>query len=329
MFKSDDINTQANAQAGRTCPLAYRYAPSQIAQAPTNEVETLYVIGGLYGNPFALARVLAMAATEKAPVTLCFNGDFNWFNIDLANFQHINHSVLQHHAIQGNVEFELHQQQNTAGCGCAYPAQVAQEVVERSNQIHAQLQQTALHFPHLLQQLSQLPLYRRYLLGTQAVGIVHGDAESLAGWSFDANRLALPIHDVELAHLFEQAQVDVFASTHTCLPILKQIQTQNAAVKTIVNNGAVGMPNFQETRYGVLTRISLHPSKQRPLYGSKNGHLHIDALPVEFDYANWQRNFLANWPVDSAGYDSYFQRIGGNVEWTIAQANPLFNAKLK
>ncbi|MBX9868806.1 MAG: hypothetical protein K2X63_03335 [Burkholderiaceae bacterium] len=326
MLNNDDTDQQAQtemkAQAGRSCPLAYRYAPSQIAQAPVLEAETLYVIGGLYGNPFALERVLAMAVAEKAPVTLCFNGDFNWFNIDLANFQHINHAVLQHHAIQGNVEFELHQQDSAAGCGCAYPAQVAHEVVERSNQIHALLQQTALYFPQLLQQFSQLPLYRRYLLGKQAVGVVHGDAESLAGWSFDASRLHLSKHDAELARVFEQAQVDVFACTHTCLPILKQIPTQHAAVKTIINNGAAGMPNFQGTQYGVLTRISVYPSNHQALYGSRNGNLHIDALPIEFDYARWQNNFLANWPANSAGYDAYFERICGSVAWTIAHANP-------
>jgi len=331
MLNNDQTNqhahTEIQAQAGRTCPLAYRYTPSQIALAPAIETEILYVIGGLYGNPFALERVLAMASAEKAPVTLCFNGDFNWFNIDFANFQHINHTVLQHHAIQGNVEFELYQQDSSAGCGCAYPAQVAHEVVARSNQIHAQLQQTAQQFPLLLQQLSKLPLYRRYRLAEQTVGVVHGDAESLAGWSFDANRLHDIKHDAELIQLFERAQVDVFASTHTCLPILKPIVDANANNKTIVNNGAAGMPNFQSTHYGVLTRISVYPSSHQALYGAKNGNLYIDALPIEFDYASWQNNFLTNWPANSAGYDAYFERICGNVAWTIDQATPSFDAK--
>lgn len=318
-------------QAGRSCPLAYRYHPSDIAQAATEEAETLYVIGGLYGNPFALASVLAMAAAEKHPVTLCFNGDFNWFNIDHPTFQQINHTVLQHHAIQGNVEYELHQENSDAGCGCAYPEHVAHEVVERSNQIHAQLQQTARHFPQLQQQLSQLPLYRRYQLGSHKIGVVHGDAQSLAGWQFDAAHLRQIKNDPALADFFALADVDVFASSHTCLPILKQIKAgkkaENNRVNTIINNGAAGIPNFQHTQYGVLSRISLHPCATQSLYSAHiahpGKHLQIDALAIEFDDAAWQSHFLHNWPAESAAYASYFQRICAGPEWTIHQANAL------
>lgn len=36
--------------------------------------------------------------TEAAPATLCFNGDFNWFNVDDACFTAINQAVLDHDA---------------------------------------------------------------------------------------------------------------------------------------------------------------------------------------------------------------------------------------
>jgi hypothetical protein len=40
---------------GRSCPLAYRYQPEALAQPAQLEADTLYVVGGLYGNPAALA----------------------------------------------------------------------------------------------------------------------------------------------------------------------------------------------------------------------------------------------------------------------------------
>ncbi len=79
---------------------------------PDLSAETLYVIGGLYGNLPALDAVHELAANEPGGATLVFNGDFNWFNIDAAGFSAINEQVLKHTALRGNVETEL------AGGGC-------------------------------------------------------------------------------------------------------------------------------------------------------------------------------------------------------------------
>ena len=67
---------------GRTCPTAYRYSPRVFDRAPEIEADTLYVAGGLYGNVEALAAIAALAAREPGPVTLVFNGDFHWFDVD-------------------------------------------------------------------------------------------------------------------------------------------------------------------------------------------------------------------------------------------------------
>lgn len=53
------------------------------------------------------------------------------------------------------------------------------------------------------------------------VGVVHGDADALAGWRFDVQALdddaALPwLHSA-----FDAAEVDLFASSHTCLPAMR------------------------------------------------------------------------------------------------------------
>ena len=68
-----------------------------------------------------------------------FNGDFNWFNADAGSFREINEAVLEHVAIQGNVEAEI-AYPSGSGCGCNYPDYVNAEYVARSNSIMMQLQ---------------------------------------------------------------------------------------------------------------------------------------------------------------------------------------------
>ena len=40
--------------AGRCCPLRYRHGAEALAALPSVATETLYVVGGLYGNLAAL-----------------------------------------------------------------------------------------------------------------------------------------------------------------------------------------------------------------------------------------------------------------------------------
>ena len=90
-------------------------------------------------------------------------------------------SALAHDALQGNVEAEFGSADDDAGCGCAYPESVDAGVVARSNLIHAALKATAARQPAALAQIQALPMFRRYRVGSTTVGVVHGDAESLAG----------------------------------------------------------------------------------------------------------------------------------------------------
>jgi hypothetical protein len=127
---------------GRSCPLAYQYQPEALAQPAQLEADALYVVGGLYGNPAALQAVLERAADEPGgPATIVFNGDFHWLDLDPEDFQAISEAVLGHHATKGNVEAELAAEgsDEDAGCGCAYPDYVGDDVVERSNQIIGRL----------------------------------------------------------------------------------------------------------------------------------------------------------------------------------------------
>jgi hypothetical protein len=292
---------------GRVCPLRYRYGPTAIAWAPEYPAETLYVIGGLYGNLPALDAIEAMARAEPNRVTLCFNGDFNWFNVDDAGFRAINERVLRHDAILGNVEAELGSDSDDAGCGCAYPDQVDQETVERSNQIHAALKRTAARHPDLLARLAGLPMVARYRVGNARIGVVHGDAESLAGWRFDVTALDDPDQRNWRADAFAQAKVDVFASTHTCLPATRSYD--NDETKVVANNGSAGMPNASGSNFGILTRIAATSSPHPCLYGQALHGTRVDALAINYDDAAWQERFLENWPEGSPAWLSYFKRI--------------------
>ena len=73
--------------AGRTCPPDYRYDASMFREHASMATETLYVVGGLYGNEPALDEVIRMFERERGAKHLVFNGDFNWFNIAPERFR--------------------------------------------------------------------------------------------------------------------------------------------------------------------------------------------------------------------------------------------------
>ena len=307
---------------GRNCPLAYRYSPRVFDRAPQLEAEVLYVVGGLYGNPEALAAVLALAEREGPAVKIVFNGDFHWFDVQPDDFSAITREVLRHVALRGNVETEVAVDESDAGCGCAYPADVSDAEVSRSNEIMTLLRATARLVPGLRARLGSLPMHLTARVGEARIGIVHGDAASLAGWGFAQDRMDEPAHVRWVASAFRDARVDAFASTHTCLPALRlfEVEGRRAAV---ANNGAAGMPNFAGTRHGLLTRIAtrafIGPER---LYGAEVAGVHVEALRVDYDHARWLARFLASWPPGSPAYASYHRRIVEGARHDPAVASP-------
>jgi hypothetical protein len=121
--------------------------------------------------------------------------------------------------------------------------------------------------------------------------------------------------------VYRAACVDVFASTHTCLAVLRDFELR-AGHLTIVNNGAAGMPNFSGSRFGLISRIATTPSPHRPLYGIARDGVHVDALALAYDHAAFLARFLERWPDGSAAHASYFQRITAGADHAIAQARP-------
>jgi len=310
------------ARPGRTCPVSYRYSPRVFDRKAELEAHTLYVVGGLYGNVEALDRVLDLAAAESG-VTLAFNGDFHWFDVDPADYAAIESRVSRHARLRGNVETELARDDSDAGCGCAYPDEVSDAEVSRSNAILERLRDTARREEPARSALAGLPMHLVAAVGTARVGIVHGDASSLAGWGFAASRLDAPEHRRWIEDAFTHARVDVFACTHTCLPAMRHF-THARGAAVVANNGAAGMPNVALSRYGLLTRISVEPYRGPALaYGTKVGGVFVDALRIDYDHERWMRRFLASWPEGSGAHESYHRRMREGPRHSLAQARPL------
>jgi len=304
----------ARTRPGRSCPRHYRYSPAVFSRAADLETQSLYIVGGLYGNPFALEAVLDLARRENA--TLVFNGDFNWFDVDSEGFGAINETVLRHAALRGNVETEIAGEDAGAGCGCSYPGWVGEAEVERSNEILKRLRETARGHPDLRARLGVLPMHLVAEVGGLRVGIAHGDAESLAGWQFSQEALRERPEHAEA--LLDGAAIDVFACTHTCLPVMQDFATPRGTA-LIVNNGAAGMPNFRDTRFGVATRIASAPSTQA-LYGARLGGTVVEAVPVRYDYEAWMARFDRVWPAGSPAALSYRKRIASGPGYEVEQA---------
>jgi hypothetical protein len=318
---------QAATSPGRACPPAYGYSPSVFARAPDLAAEVLYVVGGLYGNLPALLEIERMATLERERARLVFNGDFHWFDAEAADFLAIEHGVSRHTAVRGNVETEIAGDDAANGCGCAYPESVPDADVARSNRILDRLRATARaaerRAPGLTRRLAGLPMHLVAEVAGARIGIVHGDAWSLAGWRFAHDALHGGTRRAGIEGVFEQAAVDGFASTHTCLPALKAVDTA-LGDRFVVNNGAAGMPNFRGTRHGLLTRIAalpvptaLHAAR---LYGADFGGLYVDALAVRFDASAFAARFARLWPTGSDAAVSYGHRIVDGPDFSIDDA---------
>jgi len=299
------VKAHSGAVPGRTCPVSYRHAPSVFDREPEIVADTLYVVGGLYGNVEALRAIEMLARDEATPPVIVFNGDFHWFDVDGADFAAIDRGVMRHRALRGNVETELANDEGDAGCGCAYPDEVSDADVARSNEILDRLRKTARQAPAMRAALAGLPMHLVARVGDTRVGVVHGDATSLAGWGFAHDRLEAPSHRRWLENVFAESKVDLFASTHTCLPAFRDF-----GFGAVANNGAAGMPNFVGTRHGLLTRIGLRAhGGGEPRLAMRVGGAHVEALRIEYDHARFVERFLSSWPEGSPAHASYYRRI--------------------
>ncbi len=338
MAPFDAISSQA---PGRICPPEYGYSPRVFARPAELFGDTLYVVGGLYGNVCALPAIDALVARDADSPLIVFNGDFHWFDIEPELFVQIQQRVAHGAntiALRGNVETEIAGSDCAAGCGCAYPESVPDDDVARSNEILARLRATAravaLDRADARPSLASLPMHVVAQIGDTRIAIVHGDAWSLAGWRFAHDQLHDDRHDPRLASAFAQGAVVGYACSHTCLPALKYFEPDAAGGGELVrghanecfviNNGAAGMPNFADLPFGLLTRISVRALPTaiagERIYGLTVAGLYVDALAIRYDAAAWQERFVSMWPEGSAAHRSYFARLQRGPDYSMAQA---------
>ena len=310
---------QAGRGEGRICPLDYFYDPAVFTRRADFAADILYVAGGLYGNLAAAHAIERLAAAERGNVAIVYSGDFHWFDAEDDWFDAVERAVTPHRALRGNVETEIARTVDIgAGCGCAYLSAVADDVVMRSNLILSRLRGVAARAPAARARVSGLPMHLVAEVGGLRVGVVHGDATSLAGWGFTREILS-SAPPAMLADLRARSHIDVFASTHTCLALLHDAALPNGRL-TLINNGAAGMPNFKGTRCGLISRIAATPSPHEAVYGLRRDGVHIDALAVGYEHGQFLDRFLARWPAGTPAYLSYAQRILEGPAYTVAQA---------
>lgn len=305
------MNPDASS-AGRSCPLHYRYPPESFRADPApgfDDLEVLYVVGGLYGNEPALLEVIRLFSLEAGRKRLVFNGDFHWFDAEPEWFSRIQTGVLQFDATRGNVETELAEEDpaSEAGCGCAYPDWVDDGTVQRSNKILQSLRVCVTKEQRAA--LGALPMWLRANVGGMRVGIVHGDATSLSGWGFARENLQTPEQRASLQRWFDAAELDGFASSHTCAPVFAQVPDTEGA-RWVLNNGAAGMPNLQGDACGLLTRIAVKPFQGKALrFAAQRGAVYLEAIAISVDPSPWLSQFQQRWPHGSDAHASYYDRI--------------------
>lgn len=244
-------------------PLDYRIDPQAFAGEAGARCSVLYVVGGLYGNPFAFDALDDLVASESDDVLVVLNGDMHWFDKTAENFADIERRARRYVPLVGNVEAELRRQVGVGvGCGCAYPDCTPDDSVSRSNRIHKTLSLAVNARPELKEGLQGRPATMVVEVAGRRVGITHGDEKLVGGWDCSRESLQDVMRQDEVDLFMERSSLDVFTTTHTCAPAALSL-----ARGVVVNNGAAGLPNFAGQRFGLVVRIACEP-RQDALFES-------------------------------------------------------------
>ena len=213
---ADGARTRADAP-GRTCPPAYRYSPRVFARAADISADTLYVVGGLYGNVQALDAIERMAAQEAVTAALVFNGDFHWFDAEPAAFAEIQQRVLAPPCAARQRRDRDRRGRRGGGLRLRLPrvrSRRRRRALQRDPRAAARARGAVPGQPRGARRAADA---RGRQVGDARVGIVHGDASSLAGWGFahDAPARAAR-HDAGSKRRSRWRRWTSSPSSHTC-----------------------------------------------------------------------------------------------------------------
>lgn len=310
----DSASALPKKAAGRVCPVDYHIADDAFSGEPEYSCDVLYVVGGLYGNPFALQAVDRLIEAERdnaasregsaLNVKAVFNGDMHWFDKTAENFESLEKAAAKHILLVGNVEAELRRDEPIGvGCGCAYPACVDDETVARSNTIHSMLFNALATRPDLKALMTDRPSTATVSVAGRKVGITHGDEKMVGGWNCSREELASPARRRELDAFLQANGLAVLTTTHTCAAAAVALEHG-----LVINNGAAGLPNFAGQHFGLAVRIAETPCDDA-LFGAERDGLFVEAVPVRYDhdaYATW---FDELWPKGTPAEISYRKRL--------------------
>jgi len=295
--------------AGRVCPVDYHLDEALFSADSSLHTDTLYVVGGLYGNPFALDELERMLEKERKlgrdPLVV-LNGDIHWFDKTADNFLSIERRIERNGWVPlvGNVEAELRRQVDVGvGCGCSYPDCTDDASVSRSNRIHRMLSTAVQERPECKEPLIGRPPATTVDVCGIKVAITHGDEKLLGGWDCSGDSLQDPVRQDELSRWMKRMGVRVLACTHTCAPV--GIALEDGVV---INNGATGLPNFEGQQFGIVSRIATTSSDEW-IFGTQLDGLFIEAVPVRYDHDAYLAWFDDLWSRLSPAAVSYRGRI--------------------
>ena len=290
--------------AGRVCPVDYRIPADAFAGEPADACDVLYVVGGLYGNPFALDALDALVGQERGSVRVVLNGDAHWFDKTAENFATLERRMARYTPLVGNVEAELRRQVDVGvGCGCAYPDCTGDDAVSRSNRIHKKLSEAVDAHPELKGLLVGRQATATVRVAGKKVAVTHGDERLVGGWACSRESLQDVLRQDELDCWMADNGVDVLATTHTCAPAALSL-----ARGLVVNNGAAGLPNFAGQRFGLVVRVAATPHPDA-LFGAERDGVHVEAVPLRYDHDAFLAWFDGLWEATSPAAVSYRSRI--------------------
>lgn len=286
---------------GRNCSFDYVLNKDWVKDISYIDNEAIYIVGGLYGNYYALEKIKEFASFENKPLII-FNGDIHWFDIIEEDFLKIENVIKDDIKLLGNVEYELIRKTNDLGCGCNYPESTSDGIVERSNIIHSLMKKNIKDI-NILNDISS----RKKTLCINALGkkiaITHGDEKNMAGWQCSFENLHNIKRQEELESWLTENKIDMFVTTHTCLPVIK-----NFAKSFIFNNGSSGMGNIKDSHYGLFVRIA-KTSHKEAIVSKKIDDVYIELVKIDYDLDKFVTWFDKVWEKDSPASISYKNRI--------------------
>ena len=295
-------------EKGRNCSLEYILQKDWAKKSKKLEEEVIYIVGGLYGNRYALEIINKMTHDENAKVV--FNGDMHWFDVEKEDFLKIEELSKDSIKLLGNVEFELLNNTSSLGCGCNYPEDVSDGVVERSNVIHNMMKEN-IKGDQILNDIKERSKTLVLDFFGKKIAITHGDEKSMSGWGCSNENLKLVSRKKELDNWFKENDIDILATTHTCLAVV-----YDNGRNIVINNGAAGMANIKGETFGLFTRIAKN-SHKKAIYSEYRDGLYVELVKVDFNIEKFKLWFEKVWPDDSPASISYKNRIINGTSLTI------------